>query len=204
MDDSIAGGWMAAPVPGIDILVSLRELNRRFLDLAATAGRDVPPGRIATLSGDQRAAVAMCPYALFDMRFGDERYWSQRLQCQDTWHVADAPPVEADMIEFAGLVLFYSWHVAVTAPLRAQLLLGMPRTVVAAFAHQTLDRLPAIAATEARHLSVRWHTCDAYWSALVEAAVRAEPGALRRAQLRGIQYAAAARLAATPIAATGR
>ncbi|MFI4891422.1 MAG: hypothetical protein ACHQIL_12900 [Steroidobacterales bacterium] len=194
MDHAIQGGWCPEARPGFDILISLRELNRRFLGLVAAAGRETPLARIAALSAAQQAAAANCPYALFDVRFDDERYWLPRLQATSAWVIADAPPVDTATLEFVRLALFYVWHITTTAPLRAQLLLGMPRDVVAAFAMQTVDRLPGIAVIEARNLTARWHSCDAYWKALIDAAAAPSALQLRRAQLRGIQFAAAARL----------
>ena len=64
----------------------------------------------------------------------------------------------------------------------------------AAFRRITVNQLPALVATEAVHLSARWSGCAAYWSALTAAASRADPTALRRVQLYGLQLAAAARL----------
>src|SRR5208282_5227896 len=78
-----------------DILVSLRELNRRFLGLAGSLGRGTPLLRVAGLSEAQRAAAANCPYALFDVRFEDEPHWVLRLHTPPAWHVADASPVGA-------------------------------------------------------------------------------------------------------------
>ena len=63
-----------------------------------------------------------------------------------------------------------------------------------AFRRITVDSLPALAATEAANLTARWSDCGAYWTALVSAAARADPAALRRVQLYGLQLAAAARL----------
>jgi hypothetical protein len=180
---------------------NLRELNRRYLGLAACAGSVLPLARVAGLSPAQLAAAADCPYALFDVRFGDEQYWTRRLHGTSVWHIADAPPVGTDAVEFVRLALFYVWHVATSAPLHAQLLLGMPRGVAAAFALLTVDRLPGIAIAEACNLTPRWHTCDAFWNALIDAAARPSAAALRRAHLRGIQFAAAARLPQPPIAA---
>jgi hypothetical protein len=189
---------------GLDIRDSLRELNRRYLGLAASTEVARPLPRVAGLSADQRAAAADCPYALFDVRFGDASYWSPRLQSPSLWRIADAPQVGTEAVEFVRLALFYVWHVATSAPLHTQLLLGMPRNVAAAFALLTVDRLPGIALAEADNLAPRWHTCDAYWNALIDAAAKPSAAALRRAQLRGIQFAAAARLAQGPIAAVAR
>ena len=178
-----------------EVLISLRELNLRFLALAWRPVADTPFQRLAALDGPQRAAAADCPYALFDLRFGDEAHWSARLSTPVTWQVADAAPADPEALEFVRLALFYGWHVATTAPLRAPLLLGMPRSMIPQFAGQTIDRLPALAAREVAQLRPRWPTCDAYWNALLAGARSPGSAALRRAQLRGIQYAAAQRLA---------
>jgi hypothetical protein len=188
---------------GLDVRDSLRELNRRYLALAALRGGALPLARVAGLTPAQLAAAANCPYALFDVRFGDGQHWSARLQNTPQWHVADAPQVGSEAVEFVRLALFFVWHVATTAPLHAQLLLGMPRSVAASFALLTVDRLPGIAIAEACHLAPRWQTSNAYWSALIDAAANPSALALRRAQLRGIQFAAAARLLQGPIAAGG-
>jgi hypothetical protein len=191
---------MDGAIRSLDIRDSLRELNRRYLGLATAAGGIRPLARAAALSPEQIAAAANCPYALFDVRFGDSSYWAPRLQSAAPWRVADAPQFAIEAVEFVRLALFYVWHVATSAPLHTHVLLGMPRNVAAAFALLTVDRLPAIALAEAGNLTPRWHNCDAYWNALIDAAANPAGAALRRAQLRGIQFAAAARLGQGPIA----
>ena len=177
--------------PGITS--SLRDLNHRFLDLAA-ARTEWAAGRVAALSPAQRAAAAACPYALFDLRFQDDSHWQMRLRTSASWRVADEPAVDDATVSFVRLALFYAWHVASSAGLKAQLLLGMNGNTAAAFRCFTVNQLPALVATEAMHLSARWSGCAAYWEALTAAASRADPTALRRVQLYGLQLAAAARL----------
>jgi hypothetical protein len=65
-----------------------------------------------------------------------------------------------------------------------------------AFRGVTLNRLPALVASEAVNLSARWcsQRCF-YWSALMCAASRKDDAQrLRKVQLFGLQLAAAARL----------
>ncbi|HEY1315207.1 MAG TPA: hypothetical protein VGE92_15100, partial [Steroidobacteraceae bacterium] len=95
---------------------------------------------------------------------------------------------------FVRLALFFAWHVASSAGVAAQLLLGMNLNTAAAFRRTPLNRLPALVASETAHLSARWSGCKAYWRALVAAASRTDPAALRRVQLYGLQLAAASRL----------
>jgi hypothetical protein len=193
MQDVFVGSWAQDSHLSAGILESLRDLNHRFLDLAA-ARAEWAVGQVAALSPEQRAAAAGCPYALFDLRFQDDGHWQARLQGSGSWRIADEPAVDDATVSFVRLALFYAWHVASGAGLKAQLLLGMNGNTAAAFRRITVNQLPALVATEAVHLSARWSGCAAYWSALTAAASRADPAALRRVQLYGLQLAAAARL----------
>jgi hypothetical protein len=207
MQDAFVGTWTCAQESHLsaEILGSLRDLNHQFLDLTASrtglwAAPDSPggslhlAGRVAPLSAAQRAAAAGCPYALFNLRFQDDEYWRLRLQRADDCGVADEFAADDGTVTFVRLALFYAWHVACTAGVSAQLLLGMSSGTVTAFRRITVNQLTGLVATESAHLSARWGDCSPYWSALTEAASRADPAALRRVQLYGLQLAAAARL----------
>jgi hypothetical protein len=198
-------GWMRQSYFSLQMLDSLHDLNHRFLDLVGASADDwrlsrkleLPgdaSGLVAPLSTAQRAAAANCPYALFDLRFHDDEYWRVRLTKAGHWRVADEMVGENETANFVKLALFYAWHVASTARLGAQLLLGMNEHTAAAFRNATLNSLPALAASEAVHLCARWRNSDTYWSALVRAALRADAARLRRVQLFGVQLAAAGRL----------
>jgi hypothetical protein len=205
MQDAIVGSWAAQPHFSVEMLDSLHDLNHRFLDLVGGRGAAWQPGAAAGLAGEvsvqvaplstaQRAAAANCPYALFDLRFHDDDYWRGRLQQLGHWRVAEEAMATDDTANFVRLALFYAWHVAATARLSAQLLLGMSVHTAAAFRRATLNSLPALVASEAVNLSARWCTCNAYWRALVRAASHADAERLRRVQLFGLQLEAAARL----------
>ena len=178
-------------------LAALRDLNHQFLDLAAVHSGS--PGDlkmpeetaapIASLSAEARAAAADCPYALYDLRFHDDAHWCARLG--ESWRIADEAVVPADVTAFTRLALFYAWHLASTPKLGTQLWLGMAESTAAAFRAASLDRLPALAASEAVNLSARWSTSTFYWRALTTAAARGDPRRLRRVQLFGLQLGAA-------------
>ena len=193
MQEAFVGGWARESHLSAEILGSLHDLNHRFLDLAAVRAGWVA-ARVAALSPAQRAAAAGCPYALFDLRFQDDGHWRLRLQNLGSWCVADESAVDDDTVSFVRLALFYAWHVASGEGIKAQLLLGMNGTTAAAFRRLTVKYLPALAASEAKHLSPRWNGCAVYWGSLTAAAARTDPKTLRRVQLHGLQLAAAARL----------
>jgi hypothetical protein len=188
-----------------ELLESVRDLNRRFLDLIGdefgawcATGRLLPPelsARIAPLSAAQKAAAATCPYALFDLRFDDRAHWHRRLRSVGAWAVADTAGVQAPTLEFVRLAVFFAWHVAWTGRLAPLLLLGMEEATAAALRGVTIDGLPSLAFSEAANLTARWHGVPRYWSALAGAAALPDPPQLRRVQLYGLQLAAAARLA---------
>jgi hypothetical protein len=203
-------GWTREAHVSVEMLESVRGLNSRFLDLAAVQSGHPPFGdwnfpiqvglsanvsaQIAPLSAAQKAAAANCPYALFDLRFRDDRHWRMRFGGDGRWSVADAAPVHANTLDFVRLALFFAWHVASAGKVAAQLLLGMSEGTVAAFRAAAIDCLPAVAAMEAVHLTARWNDCPAYWGALADAAARPNAAGLRKIQLYGLQLAAAARL----------
>jgi hypothetical protein len=205
MQEAFVGSWVRQPHFSVEMLAPLHALNHRFLDLIGARAGDwhLPerlklPGeltrQVAPLSAAQRASAANCPYALFDLRFYDDEHWRARLVNSGHWRVADEAATEDDTANFVRLALFYAWHVASTAKLAAQLLLGMTEHTAAAFRSATLDCLPVLVASEAVNLTARWSTSNVYWSALMRAALHRDAVRLRRIQLFGLQLAAAARL----------
>jgi len=192
MQEAFDGRWSRDSHWSAD-LNSLRDLNHRFLDWAALR-TEWPAGKVAPLTAPQREAAAGCPYALFDLRFEDDGHWRWRFQNPVSWRVADESAADDATVGFVRLALFYAWHVASSAGFKAQLLLGMNGATAAEFRRITVNQLPALVVTEAKHLSARWSGSIAYWSALTAAASGADPAALRRVQLHGLQLAAAARL----------
>jgi hypothetical protein len=206
MQDAHCSGWHRESPVSDGMLGSLRELNHRFLDLAGACSGDwicggreaLPPelaNRVAPLSAAQRSAAASCPYALFDLHFHDEAHWRPRLQPGGgPWRIADEAACDRATYDFVQLALIYAWHLASTAKLSAQFILGMSERTADDFGRLTVNHLPALAAAEAANLSARWRDCGAYWRALVLAASRPDAAGLRRVQLYGLQLAAAARL----------
>jgi hypothetical protein len=203
MRDAELDTWKRDSQVPAELLVSLRALNCRFLELitALPPGWDPPRqgldgatfAQIAQLSSAQRAAVANCPYALFDVHFDDEVRWRARLRAP-VGFVAEANTVTTETLEFVRLAIFFAWHAANTTRFAAPLLLGMHPGTVADFHRASIDRLPALAAVEAANLTARWSNCTAYWGALAAAATESHPARLQRIQLYGLQLATAARL----------
>ncbi len=205
MQEAFIGGWDREVHFSVETLGTVHDLNHRFMDLVGAPADGWPPAgrlklpaevsaQVAPLCAAQRAAAAHCPYALFDLRFHDGDHWRARLGKADHWRIADEWVPEDDTVNFVRLALFYAWHVASTANLPGQLLLGMSELTAWAFRNMTLNRLPALVAVEVDTLTARWCTNGVFWGALVRAASRTDAMRLRRVQLFGLQLAAAARL----------
>ena len=201
MQDTEVDNWRRSSQVPYELLLSLRGLNYRFLELitALPAGWDSPRKgldgaiftQITALSSAQRAAVANCPYALFDLRFHDDDHWRTQLRAPGG-HVAEPAAVNAETLEFVKLAIFFAWHAANITRFAAPLLLGMNPRTVRDFHRASIDRLPALAVVEAANLTARWSNCTAYWGALT--AADAHPARLNKIQLYGLQLATAARL----------
>jgi hypothetical protein len=187
--------------PPTQAAASLVELNRRFLELMCARltmakldgylglPADFGP-KIGRLSSAERAAAADCPFALFDVRFRDETHWHVRLQ-SPAWQIADVPPGDWVAGDFVRVAVFFAWHLSLTDPLSARLVLGLRRATIEEFQAVTLDKLSCIAVAEQRYLSVRWQERPRFWLALAEAAAGPRSSRLRRVQLHGLQFAAA-------------
>jgi hypothetical protein len=199
MQEAFIGKWVRESHLSAEHLVSVRDLNCRFLDLA---GRGVISQtlalQLAPLSAQQRAAAANCPYALFDLRFEDEAHWRDRLTDIAPLRIADEPRIDVATMDFVRLALFYTWHIASSPGLMPQLVLGMHSGTADQFRRVSVDSLPALALAEAGNLTPRWHNSSAYWRALTRAAARADLKALRRVQLSGLQLAVAGQLPSQP------
>jgi hypothetical protein len=195
VQEAFIGNWAREPHLSAEHLSSIRNLNHRFLDLAGGNGPTFGLGKqLAPLTRAQRAAVADCPYALFDLRFEDNAHWLDCLHNAAVWRVAEESGADEETAGFVRLALFYTWHLASSAGFAAHLLLGMHRDTANAFRSIAVDRLPALAQTQAQHLTARWSSCGAYWNALIRAAARTDGAALRRVQLSGLQLSVASGL----------
>ena len=178
-------------------LASLRELNHRFLDLAAAHSES--PGDLK-MQQDTAAPIAACRKRHAPRR----RAVPMRSSiCASTTmrtgaHVsakAGASRTRRPLRTMSRPSRVWRCSTRGTSPrLRssgAQLWLGMPDSTAAAFRAASLERLPALAASEGVNLSARWSTSTFYWKALASAAARGDLRRLRRVQLFGLQLGAA-------------
>jgi hypothetical protein len=184
---------------------SLNHLNLRFLSwLSARAkqpggSRDMQlplelQRRFAGLTHEVSAALAQCPYALFDLNFHDETHWRACLQCSGQPRVSDGPAIDPHTRDFVQLAVFYCWHMTISDPVSAQLTLGIGERLIKIFRDTSVDRLPLVSALHTKRLQPRWTHSLRYWGDLIAAAADPQSGEFRRVKLFGLQLAGASRL----------
>jgi hypothetical protein len=191
------------------VLDAVHQANVAFLKLVArrsAGGTSEAIGlsaelaaRVARLDERARRLVGQCAYTLFNLRFEDAEFW-RRVAAEaaedrgaDREAVADAAPSEParaplDETAFALKAVVLAWHVARQGDL-ATLLFGMSPAVQEAWRGLALAALDRAAVAALPHLRVRWGRAR-FWPQLLDAAQPADPEALEKVRLLGLQLLA--------------
>ena len=174
-------------------LASIRETNRAFLALLAGAGGEsfgvnsVTAARIRELDDAALAAVADCPYTLFNLRFEDAEFWRHcGLDAAPPWHNATA-----ERVSFVRMAVFLAWHLARSNELASSLVLGMTPDVQSAWRAIPLSVLERAAPGVLPHLQARWGRHPTFWLKLLNAATPAARERGEAVRLLGLQLLAA-------------
>ena len=193
-----AAHWGVEPLFGSRFTDALGGLNAAFLGLAAEL-HAARPGMPAlglpahVLAALARAAVPAralaLPYALFDLRFRDARFW--RLESAACAAVNDAQAAHAAdprLLRFARGAVTFAWHLSQAEPRAARLALGIEPATQDLLAGLPVGALEALARRVSPSLAARFCTRERFW-ALLAAAGRFAPdaGALERLRLLGLQ-----------------
>jgi hypothetical protein len=179
--------WFTSSILAASVLEPLHELNRTWLARLAT----VPPcwsmsaavsrlpdpvgAGLMSLSPEQRAEMARCPFSLFTARFNDGAYWAgvagNRQVHEPTSDERDESAVDG-LEGFAGLALFFAWHLVRANPSSAKIVLGMPDQTIAAFASLPLSTLQQLGRRPGTLISSRWPHRAWFWLRLLESVGR--------------------------------
>jgi hypothetical protein len=193
-----AAHWGEEVLFNAKIVDALSSVNAAFIALAidlACARPGVPvlglPAR--TLAPLQRCPASALrlplPYALFDLRFRDARFW--QLETRAARGIQDgATQLVADsrLLRFARSGLMLAWHLAQLDPRVARLALGVEPLTQAALESLPVGALDALARRLAPAVSARFATRQRFWSQLI-ATLRMpqEADRLQRLKLLGLQ-----------------
>jgi hypothetical protein len=180
------------------VISALASVNSGFIALlaelhGARPGMPVlglPPGILQPLSRAVAGAGRLAlPYALFDLRFREERFW--KYEAQSVGSIQDgqvAATADSRLLRFARSGLTLAWHLAQVDPRVARLALGMESATRRVFAALPLGSLDALARRVAPSVSARFCARERFWMQLA-AALRlpADDGRLERLRLLGLQ-----------------
>jgi hypothetical protein len=193
-----AAHWGADILFGSRITAALSEVNGAFLGLAAElhAARPgmpalgLPAQVLAALARPAAAPRALdLPYALFDLRFRDERFWRiETSACRAVNDPGAGGASDPRLLRFARTALTLAWHLAQTEPRVARLSLGMESATQDVLAGLPVGALDPLARRVAPAVAARFCTRERFWG-LLASALRFAPDAarLQRLRLLGLQ-----------------
>lgn len=190
--------WGEETLFGSRVTAALSSVNGAFVVLAGELHSLRPgmpalglPGHVladlARVGGVPRALDL--PYALYDLRFRDERFW--RLETAASRAVNDAQPAaaaDARLLRFVRAAVTLAWHLVQTEPRVARLSLGIEPGVHDLLASLPVGALEQLARRVSPSLSARFCTRDRFWG-MVNSVLRFGPAAGRvdRLRLLGLQ-----------------
>ena len=208
MKSTTAGSLGAAspmattPVLTRELLDRQQDLNLDYLDLVIAEqafGGGLAcrfPDRV--LEGlmectfEQRQALAATAFSLYSLGFEEQYFWQSALR-------RTALPVEARYrvpgsvameTAFCEVALVHAWHVAVTRPIAARMLYGMPTTLANRMSFTQLWQLKRIAADHPGLLMPRWPSNPRFWPDMIRFARAGDLQRLDTAQQLGHQLMA--------------
>lgn len=195
------------PVLDAPLVTRIHELNRDYVDLLIdgyAAGRHSGTGRafpgplprsimdaLSLLGREQRSALARTSYTLYSLGFDQASFWraadtsAEELPTPSRYE----PCTRQAQDSFCEVALFQAWHSAMSNPLAARVVYGMPDVAVEALRALSPWRVKRIAAQLSCALTPRWPANPRFWPDLVRFAASGDPR-LTMAQLLGNQLLA--------------
>jgi hypothetical protein len=188
------------PVLDAPLVARIHELNGDYVDLLVdrhAAGRLTPPlppsvmDSLAMLSGDRRRELARTSYSLYSLGFESSSFW--RSAAGTTGLPATSRYVHDTCDEhsaFCEVAVFHAWHSAVSNPLAARVVYGMPDAVLQSLSVMPPWRVKRLGAELSRVLQPRWPCNPRFWPDLVKFAADEDARRLAAAQVLGNQLLA--------------
>jgi hypothetical protein len=120
-----------------------------------------------TLSAEQRAEVARCPFSLFTAHFSDGAYWARWAGNREIHERSQSEEGRGALADFELIALFFAWHLARTSASSAKIVLGMSDQTIGVFARLPLTNLQHTRDAMLGIVSPRWPDRPVYWLRLL-------------------------------------
>lgn len=153
---------------------ALASLNHAFLDLAAELEEEgrlrliagLPPRAINALidAGAQRKLCESLPFALFDLRFGDDSFWESQAAVGGGVQDGQAA-IAADerVVALARATIMLAWHLAQVHALGIRLIFGAAPGTVAVLAGLSVAHVDGLGRRVAPSLAARFGARARFW-----------------------------------------
>jgi hypothetical protein len=189
--------WDREPLFSGRVIDALGSVNSAFVSLAVDLHAVRPGMPVLGLPAHVLAALARAtpsgvglslPYALFDLRFRDERFW--RFQAAAAHAVHDAQPgtaADSRLLRFMRGAVTLAWHLAQVDARVARLSLGLDGTTQEILAGLPVGSLDSVSRRAAPALAARFCSRERFWRLLSGALwLPPEPEGLERLKLLGL------------------
>jgi hypothetical protein len=199
LEPHTAGNAAGAAMLDDRLLLTLAAANDAFLRLAAElhAGRPGEPAlgigarqlqSLAAVGPHRRNALAGMPFALFDLRLRDDRWWESLAAASIAVNDgAAARHADARVAEFARFALTLAWHLAQVSETTARLTLGAGDGALRLLRCASLGAVDALALRAAGTVGARFAASEPFWRLFIRCAVAPDADAVLGLKLIGLQ-----------------
>ncbi|MGH8249652.1 MAG: hypothetical protein ACREVI_02965 [Steroidobacteraceae bacterium] len=177
---------------------ALASINLAFLALAAELAEE---GRLKQISGlppraidaliDPEAGNRLCgrlPYALFDLRFGDGKFWETEVAAAGGIQDVDpAPGTDERIVAFARAAIMLVWHLTQIRAAGARLVFGTTPATIAVLSTMPVAMVERLARRIAHALTARFGSRTRFWLQFEGCAVSHDDQAVNLLQQLGLQ-----------------
>jgi hypothetical protein len=194
---------VVTPILTSELLGRIYQLNLDYLELlmaeparpALGALRALPDRVLDSLcrtSHEARQKIATTAISLYSLGFEDQDFWRTALRSDeqpidDRYGALSTAVVQSS---FCELALLHAWHVAITQPIAARMVYGMPTSIIDRMARVRLWQLRRIAIDYPSLLRPRWPANPCFWSDMIKFATGGDLRRLHTLQQLGHQLIA--------------
>ncbi|HVF18210.1 MAG TPA: hypothetical protein VNA21_14915 [Steroidobacteraceae bacterium] len=194
---------VVTPILTSELLGRIYQLNLDYLEFliaehvsAVPAGMRFLPERVledlCKTSHEARQKIATTAISLYSLGFEDQDFWRTALRFDEQpidgrYGVLSASPMQSS---FCELALLHAWHVAVTQPIAARMVYGMPTPIIDRMVRVRLWQLRRVAVDYPGLLMPRWPGNPCFWSDMINFAASGDSRRLHTLQQLGHQLIA--------------
>jgi hypothetical protein len=203
--DSYTDGFpgVVSPILTADLLARIHQLNFDYLELLIAeytcpelgGMRYLPDQVLEALRATSNAArqmLATTAFSLYSLGFEDQEFWRSALRVDPQpidgrYGVLSSAVVQSG---FCELAMLHAWHVAISHPLAARVLYGMPTPIIDRMSHARLWQLRRIAVDYPGLLMPRWPVNPCFWPEMIKFAAAGDARRVHTLQQLGHQLIA--------------